>query len=223
MIGKSKQGIVMPARFVDLEGIDQSGKETQARLLLREFRRQGLETVSLDFPVYSSRIGREIRAFLNGERTYSSREVHMLYSLNRWENRDRILEALDSADVVMTDRYTPSNLAYGLAKGLDLEWLANLDRGLPEPGKVVVLDVPVEHSFIRKPKGRDIHEKDSTLLCRVRKNYLNLAARFGWRVVDANRPAEIVHREILDKVLAKYVGIKHKVVRRPNHPQSNLQ
>ena len=193
----------MPARFIDLEGIDQSGKATQARLLLREFQRQSLTTVSMDFPVYSSSIGREIRAFLNGKKNYDSHAVHMLYSLNRWENRERIVQALGSADIVMTDRYTPSNLAYGLAKGLDLEWLANLDRGLPEPEKIVVLDVPVEYSFSRKREGRDAHERDSKLLVRVRRNYLNLAKKFGWRVVDASQPAATVHAEILRIVLPK--------------------
>ncbi len=213
----------MPARFIDLEGIDQSGKETQTRLLLREFRRQGLETVSLDFPVYSSRIGREIRAFLNGERNYGSQVVHMLYSLNRWENQNRIVEALDSADVVMTDRYTPSNLAYGLAKGLDLEWLANLDRGLPEPEKVLVLDVPVENSFARKPKRRDIHEGDHALLVRVRKNYLSLARKFGWRVIDANRPMTIVNKEILDNILSRNTKVHRERIRRTKYPGSSLE
>ena len=204
-IHKSDASTVMPARFIDLEGIDQSGKATQTRLLLREFQRQGLTTVSIDFPVYSSGIGREIRAFLNGRKNYDSHTVHMLYSLNRWENRERIIQALGSADIVMTDRYTPSNLAYGLAKGLDLEWLANLDRGLPEPEKILVLDVPVEYSFARKRESRDVHERDSELLLRVRRNYLNLARKFGWRVVDATRPAAAVHKEVLRVVLPKRV------------------
>ena len=190
----------MPARLIDLEGIDQSGKNTQARLLLTKLGRRGLHVASLDFPVYSTRIGREIRAFLNGKRNYGSHAVHMLYSLNRWENRDRIIQALDSADVVLTDRYTPSNLAYGLAKRLNLEWLTNLDRGLPEPERVLVLDVPVGYSFARKRRSRDLHESDRELLARVRKNYIKLASKFHWSVVDATRPAEMVHAEILRRI-----------------------
>ncbi len=190
----------MLARLIDLEGIDQSGKNTQARLLLAKLRRQGLHAVSLDFPVYTTRIGREIQAFLNGKRNYGSHAVHMLYSLNRWENQDRIMHALNSVDVVLTDRYTPSNLAYGLAKRLSLEWLTNLDRGLPEPDRVLVLDVPVGYSFARKRSRRDLHESDRGLLLRVRKNYLKLASKFHWSVLDATRPAEIVHSEILRKI-----------------------
>ena len=101
---------------------------------------------------------------------------------------------------MLTDRYTPSNLAYGLAKRLNLEWLTNLDRGLPEPERVLVLDVPVRYSFARKRRRRDLHESDRELLARVRKNYIKLASRFHWSVVDATRPAEMVHAEILRRI-----------------------
>ena len=120
----------------------------------------------------------------------------MLYSLNRWENCDRIVHALGSTDMLLTDRYTASNLAYGLAKGLDLEWLIQLDQGLPEPERVILLDVPVGYSFARKTQKRDLHENDRGLLLRVRKNYLKLASKLHWTVVDATRPTSVVHSEI---------------------------
>jgi len=193
----------MGARFVDLEGIDQAGKETQSSLLQREFHRRGLTYVTLDFPAYSSVIGKEIRAFLNGRRNYNSHALHMLYSLNRWENREKLMLALDTADIVMTDRYTPSNIAYGLAKGLKLDWLTGLDRGLPEPDSIIVLDVPVEYSFARKQERRDTHESNRRLLLRVRRNYLSLARKLNWLVIDASRPARMVHEDILKKILLR--------------------
>ena len=167
-----------------------------------EFRHRGLTTLSLEFPEYSSAIGREIRAFLSGKRKYNPHALHMLYSLNRWENQERVLHALNAADIVMVDRYTPSNLAYGLAKGLNLKWLSDLDEGLPKPSKVIVLDVPVEYSFTRKLRSRDAHESDRSLLIKVRRNYLSLARKLRWVVVDASRPAKIVSEEILRKILA---------------------
>src|SRR5713101_3420877 len=152
--------IVLTASFIDLEGIDQSGKKTQTRLLVAKLRRNGFKATTLDFPVYSTPAGQEIRAFLNGRRNYSPQAVHMLYSLNRWENRDMIARALGSSDFLLANRYSASNLAYGLAKGLDLEWLMGLDRGLPTPERVIVLDVPVSSSFVRKGQRRDLHEND---------------------------------------------------------------
>ncbi len=120
----------------------------------------------------------------------------MLYSLNRWENQDMISGGLESTDFLLADRYTASNLAYGLAKGLDLEWLISLDQGLPKPERVVVLDVPVGSSFARKSGRRDLHESNNALLLRVRRNYLRLANKFDWHVVDGTGPAAIVHSEI---------------------------
>ncbi len=191
---------VLPGHFIDLEGIDQSGKKTQTRLLVAKLRRKGLKAVTLDFPVYSTSIGQEIQAFLNGKRNYPPQAVHMLYSLNRWENRDRIIRALDSADFLLADRYSASNLAYGLAKGLDLGWLISLDRGLPMPERVIVLDIPVGSSFVRKSHLRDLHESDRALLLKVRRNYLRLANRFHWQVVDGTRSATVVHSEIWKSV-----------------------
>ena len=193
----------MATRFIDLEGIDQAGKETQSGLLQREFHRRGLTYVTLEFPAYSSVIGKEIRAFLNGRRSYNSHALHMLYSLNRWENREKIMRALDTADIVMTDRYTPSNIAYGLAKDLKLDWLTGLDQGLPEPDRIIVLDVPVEYSFARKRERRDTHESNRKLLLRVRRNYLSLARKLHWLVIDGSRPAKMVHEEILKKILPR--------------------
>ena len=186
----------MPARFVVLEGIDQSGKKTQTQLLVRRLRRHGFKTSTLSFPVYGSPSGREIRAFLQGRRRYPFQVVHMLYSLNRWENKGVMARKLEESDFVVADRYTGSNLAYGVARGLDLEWLVALDRGLPVPDVVLVLDVPVPASFNRKASNRDVHESDRDLLLRVRRGYLGLAKKFHWRVVKATGHAGMVHLEV---------------------------
>ncbi len=172
---------------------------------MAKLRRQGFKVATLDFPVYSTSAGREIQAFLNGKRNYPPRAVHMLYSLNRWENLARIVRNLDSKDFLLADRYIASNLAYGLAKGLDLEWLHSLDQGLPKPERVVVLDVPVGSSFARKGERRDLHESNRALLLRVRRNYLKLANKFNWHVVDGTGAVEIVQSQIW-KTLGKVGG-----------------
>ncbi len=191
---------VLPARFIAIEGIDQAGKKTQTRLLLARLRKSSLRTASLSFPVYNTPAGRQIRAFLAGRREYPWEPLHMLYSLNRWENKKRLLNALNSVDVLVADRYTPSNLAYGTAHGLSLRWLAGLDEGLPEPDIVVVVDVPVPRSFERKKRRRDVQESNSAFLLRVRKTYLHLARKHRWRVVKGAGPPEQAHENIWNMV-----------------------
>jgi len=128
----------------------------------------------------------------------------MLYSVNRWENQEQIIKLTQDSDFVIADRYYPSNLAYGVSRGLSLEWLQGLDRNLPTASLVVVLDVPVPASFARKSRGRDVHEKNRQLLAKVRRTYRKLAKKLGWKIVDATRPVEEVHEAVWGLVRKKF-------------------
>jgi dTMP kinase len=128
----------------------------------------------------------------------------MLYSLNRWENQARILSLIQRTDFVVADRYTPSNLAYGVSRGLSLDWLQTLDKGLPVADLVIVLDVPVPSSFARKQKNRDVHESNRKLLVKVRHAYKTLSDRLGWKIVDATVPVEEVEPAVWNIVARKF-------------------
>jgi len=191
-------------RIIALEGIDQSGKRTQTRLLANELKKKGAKISTISFPIYKSPSGRQIQRFLEGKQRQSATALHMLYSLNRWENQEQIIKLVQNSDFVIADRYYPSNLAYGVSRGLSLEWLQGLDRGLPTASLVIVLDVPVPASFARKSRGRDVHEKNRQLLVKVRRRYQTLAKKLGWKMVDATRPVEEVHEAIWRLVRKKF-------------------
>jgi dTMP kinase len=128
----------------------------------------------------------------------------MLYSLNRWENQAFIRSLVDRSDFLVADRYTASNLAYGVSRGLSLSWLQTLDKGLPLADLVIVLDVPVPSSFARKRKDRDVHENDRKLLAKVRHSYKRLADKLGWKIVDATLPVGEVESAIWNLVTRKF-------------------
>jgi len=194
----------MRGKIIALEGIDQSGKRTQTRLLAEELERKGARVSIISFPIYRSPSGRQIQRFLAGKQEYPATALHMLYSLNRWENQDRITSLVEKSDFVIADRYYPSNLAYGVSRGLSLGWLQGLDRGLPTASLVIVLDVPVLSSFGRKSSGRDVHERDKQLLLRVGRTYRTLAEKLDWKMVDANRPVEEVREAVWGIVRKKF-------------------
>jgi len=194
----------MRGKIIALEGIDQSGKRTQTRLLAEELERKGARVGTISFPIYRSPSGRQIQRFLAGKQEYPATALHMLYSLNRWENRELITNLTEKSDFVIADRYYPSNLAYGVSRGLGLEWLQGLDRGLPTASLVIVLDVPVLSSFGRKSSGRDVHERDKKLLLRVGLTYRTLAKKLDWKMVDANRPVEEVHEAVWSIVRKRF-------------------
>jgi dTMP kinase len=194
----------MRGKIIALEGIDQSGKRTQTRLLAEELERKGARVGTISFPIYRSPSGRQIQRFLAVKQEYPATALHMLYSLNRWENQDRITSLGKKSDFVIADRYYPSNLAYGVSRGLSLGWLQGLDRGLPTASLVIVLDVPVLSSFGRKSSGRDVHERDKRLLLRVGRTYRTLAKKLDWKMVDANRPVEEVREAVWGIVRRKF-------------------
>jgi dTMP kinase len=191
-------------RIIALEGIDQSGKRTQTRLLAGELKKKGAKVITVSFPIYKSPSGRQIQRFLEGKQKYPATALHMLYSLNRWENQEQIIKLRQNSDFVIADRYSPSNLAYGVSRGLSMEWLQGLDRGLPTASLVIVLDVPVHSSFTRKSIGRDTHERDKQLLTKVRRTYGALAKKFDWSVVDATLSVEEVHEAVWNIVRKKF-------------------
>ena len=194
----------MRGRIIALEGIDQSGKRTQTQLLANELKKTGAKVRTISFPIYKSPSGRQIQRFLEGKQKYPATALHMLYSLNRWETQEQIVKLTQNSDFVIADRYYPSNLAYGVSRGLSLDWLQGLDRGLPTASLVIILDLPVHSSFTRKSRGRDAHERDKQLLTRVRRTYGALAEKFDWRIVDATRTVEEVHEAVWKLVKKKF-------------------
>jgi dTMP kinase len=184
-------------KIIVIEGTDKAGKETQSRLLINALKFSGKVCIIVDFPDYTTPIGQEIRAFLNGRRNYAIEVKHMLLSANRWEKKKEIESMIDKGTIIIMNRYYQSNLVYGVSHGLNLKWLLNLDRGLPKEDVVIMLEVNPDTSYRRVPEDRDTFEVDQKLLTRVHKNYLKLAKQFNWKVINGEKISEDVHNEIM--------------------------
>lgn len=189
-----------PGRLIAIEGIDQAGKRTQSELLANEVRDLGLYVFVLNFPDYTTPLGEKLKAYLAGKVQLDLHSLHLLYAANRWELAREMAHRVERGGVVIVNRYSPSNLAYGLAHGLPSAWLNSLEEGLPKPDVVVVLDVTPRTSFIRKVRERDLHEGDLAYLRRVRKAYLRLARKYGWKVVDGQHDSATVRRLVWSQV-----------------------
>ena len=177
-------------KLIVIEGLDKSGKTTQSKMLFSFYDRIYPGKVSLlNFPDYSTRIGREIKLFLEGRVKYDNEVKHMLLSANRWEKKSEIERLREKGNIVIINRYYQSNLAYGLANDMNFEWLVNLDYGLPKEDIVIVLDIDPVVSFKRGFDNGfvpDEFEKNTNFLEKARKNYLDLAKRFNWIVIDSD-------------------------------------
>lgn len=197
--------------FIAIEGIDAVGKRTQTSILKSWLGSRGLSTRTLSFPAYETMIGREIRKFLAGSVSYPPEARAMLYAANRWEKKAEIEDILSKKDAVIVNRYSGSNLAYGVSGGLGLEWLMNLEAGLPEPDLTIVLDGSPVKLVSRRGSNKDSYERNIDLQERARNAYLKLAGKFGWTVVDADRGINETSRTLISAV-SKMLDAKRKTV-----------
>jgi dTMP kinase len=184
--------------LIAFEGLDQSGKQTQAEGLRDHLTTLGRECRLLSFPDYSTPIGAEIERGLHGERDYGPDVMQLLYVANRHEKKPDIERALAAGVTIVCDRYVASSIAYGEAHGLDAAWLADIQRFLPPPDLCILLDIAPETAASRKASGRDRYERDLALLSRVRESYRRQAAGSEvWLRLDGERPRDAVRADVL--------------------------
>jgi dTMP kinase len=185
-----------PGCLIAFEGLDQSGKETQARRLLEDLVRRGRLAEMVGFPDYRTAIGQEIERGLHGGREYRADVMQLLYVANRYEWKPKIDEMLDAGRVVIADRYLASTIAYGEAQELDAEWLFEIQRFLPQPDLTLLLDIAPATAVQRKRVNRDRYERDLGLLERVRASYKRQAGGEGWHLIDGERSPEAVAADV---------------------------
>ncbi len=196
------------APFIVIEGIDGSGKGTQSVRLHERLNQSGHSATLLSFPRYQSTFfGARIGDFLNGK--FGTLDqlppflVSLLYAGDRFESRNVLESARENSDVIVLDRYVPSNIAHQTAKAGPeersqlQEWIEHIEYNifqLPKPDLVVLLDIPVSVSqeLIRRKNPRsytdqttDLQESDTSYLAAVRDVYLSLAKKSpNWQIVS---------------------------------------
>lgn len=199
--------------IIVIEGGDQAGKLTQSVLLEKALRKRKIKTKLFHFPDYETPIGKEIRKYLDGKRKFPPQVIHCLLAANRWEKLDQILVAQEKNSVLIMNRYYHSNLVYGMANGIKPKWLENLDVGLPKADLVILLDVTQKESFSRSPQSksgqkmkRDKIEQNEEFLRKISKIYRITAKKKRWKIIDASKTKQDIHKEIL-KVFSEKIGI----------------
>jgi len=216
--------------LIELEGIDGSGKGTQAQRLVKRLTDEGWSVELFSFPRYTeTAFGKIVGDFLNG-RFGSLEEVDpfvaaLFYAGDRFESRRLLKAALDKTDVVVCDRYVASNVAHQAAKLENaeqqaelIEWVERLEFdvfGLPRPDLVLLLDVPVEvsqqliaHKEKRSYTDRkaDLQEANLSYLEKVRRLYHQLAQRPQWRLVECVKQNQLLSVDAVHELLWQEVS-----------------
>jgi dTMP kinase len=193
----------MPGHIIAFEGLDQSGKQTQAELLRDRLKQDGRKARLVSFPDYGTSIGEELARALQGEREYGPDVMQLLYVANRYERKPDLRRWLDGGLILVCDRYMASSIAYGEAQGLDPMWLAEMQKFLPPASLTIMLDIAPATAVQRKAVDRDRYERDLAMQERVRESYRRQAAAGGWTVLDGERTKEAIAVDVFSAVSSR--------------------
>src|SRR5438309_9716867 len=193
----------MAGHLVAFEGLDQSGKQTQAEMLRDRLKQDGRKARVVSFPDYGTSIGEEIARALEGERDYEPEVMQLLYVANRYERRSDLQRWIDGGLTLICDRYIASSIAYGEAQGLDPRWLADVQKFLPPPALTIMLDIAPETAVQRKAVDRDRYERDLAMQGRVRESYRRQAQAGGWVVLDGERSKDVIAGDVFSAVTSR--------------------
>lgn len=217
------------SRLIVLEGTDGSGKGTQTALIAAALERDGIRPTVLSFPDYESDSSAPVRMYLAGQIAARPEDVNpyaasSFYSVDRYISFKMKWEKLWRADgVILSDRYTTSNVTHQMEKLPREEWDAFTDwlyafeydrLGLPRPDLVLYLDMHealcrrlLEKRYAGNTEKKDLHERDTEYLVRCRRAALCAADRLGWQVVRCFTEAPLCLRseEDIAGEIYKYV------------------
>jgi len=202
--GGAVQQMMKRGALIVLEGCDKAGKSTHSKLLVEALNHtHGKTTHLMNFPDRTTEIGKMLDAYLKCQKDVKDEAIHLLFSANRWELVPKIKELLLRGETIILDRYAFSGVAFSAAKGtLGLEWCMSPDIGLPQPDKVIFLNIPESEAAGRGDYGKERYEQKE-FQGKVKEIFFKLKERDSsyWTVVDTNRITEEVHKEILQLTL----------------------
>jgi len=194
--------------FIAFEGGEASGKSTQAKLLLKWFETRKKKALLTREPGGTT-LGKNLRQILLDNKTgqISPRAEALLYAADRAQHvYSTIRPALDRGEVVITDRYFDSSIAYqGAGRILSSNEVARISRWATEslyPTLTIILDQPAEIGLARIKKADRLESESIEFHNRVRQEYLQLASLDPERylIVDARKSVDEIHQEISSRV-----------------------
>lgn len=223
-------------KLIVIEGLDGSGKATQAELLCEGLRKQGVKERKVSFPDYDSESSALVKMYLSGQFGSKPDDVNAFaassfYAVDRYASFKKGWSEDYASGVIVADRYTTSNAIHQCSKLPEEQWDAYLDwlfdfeylkLGIPEPSMVVYLRVDPEVSqklitgrYEGQEEKKDIHEKNVAYLNRCRAAADYCAEKLGWKTIECAHDGEMrsiedIRKEIMAVCMETATGIVRK-------------
>lgn len=207
------EGDYMKGTLIVLEGIDGSGKETQASLLEKKLKEKGREVMHISFPDYKSPSSALVKMYLKGDFGKNPKDVNpyaasLFYAVDRFASyRMKWKDFYQKGGIIIADRYTTSNMVHQMTKYEDkkarkdfLSWLEKTEYEeleLPVPDLVILLDIPLRVSEnlvkerARQGGSMDIHEQHLDYLRKCHDAYQELVNLYGWKRIPCTEEGKL--------------------------------
>lgn len=194
-----------PGYFIDIEGLDGSGTSTQVRLVARELKKQGFAPFLTKEPSQGP-VGKLIRQALEKKTVLPAASLQLLFAADRGDHLDRkIIPRLEKGEMVITDRYLWSSIAFG-SIDLSRTWLLDLNKNFFLPDLTVFIEVSPDVCLERIAKERvgvELFEEEEKL-SRAWSTYHSLATKYWWaqiELVNGLQEKKEVTKEIIMAIL----------------------
>lgn len=217
-------------KLIVIEGTDSSGKETQTKKLYEKIKENRENVIKISFPNYESPACEPVKMYLAGEFGDKAQEINpypvsTMYAIDRYASYKKDWGKVYNSDgIIVTDRYTTSNMVHQASKLEDeeekksyLEWLCDLEYNkmeLPKPDVVIFLNMPSEmakklmaerKNKITGEKEKDIHEKDYEYLKKSYENACFIAKQERWVEIECVKDGKLKSIEEIGKEIYRIV------------------
>lgn len=214
-------------KIIVIDGLDGSGKATQAEILKNYLQQKGLETYTLDLPFYGDPSSTLVKMYLGGEFGTEPEDVNAyaastFYAVDRYASFKKYWEKEYLSDkIIVANRYTTSNACHQMTKlpkekwDEYLQWLFEFEygkMGIPEPECVIFLDMPVDISqkLLAKRYGgdegkKDVHERSVKYLYDCHEAAEYAAKKLGWERIICGKDGEPLLVEEISQMVRETV------------------
>ena len=213
--------------LIVIEGLDGSGKATQAKLLYESLLQQGRDVRQISFPNYASDSSALVKMYLAGEFGTDPGDVNAyaastFFAVDRYASFKKSWQAYyNGGGIVIADRYTTSNAVHQCSKLPEAEWEGYLDwlfhfeyemLGIPAPDRVFYLQTApgvneklLDRRYDGDEQKKDIHERNEDYLAHSRAAAEFCAEKLGWTTIHCvqdgvMRSKEEIHADLLDSL-----------------------